>query len=202
MTPKHDWSGKTCVILASGPGLTKGQVDHTGFATLRDDVVAIAVNSTFKIAHWAEVIYAGDLQWWKMHHKAAARTGATLWTGDNQAANHYRINRLKCVNRPGLGLQYTHAGGNSGYQAVNLAFLWGCRRILLLGFTMREIDGRKHWHPDHPAPLVQQILPDEWRHKFAKLALDLKAQNCEVINCDPLSALTCFPRGDIEEELK
>jgi hypothetical protein len=202
MSKLLDWSGKTCIILTSGPGLTEEQVEHARLATLNEGVNAIAINSTFKLAPWAEVIYAGDLAWWKKYHKEAARTGADLWTCDHQAEHHYKINRVKGVNRPGLGLNVLHTGGNSGYQALNLAFLFGCRRILLLGFTMRVIDGRKHWHPDHPAPLTQVVLPDEWRHKFTKMADDLKAHGCTVLNCDPLSALTCFPMSTIEEELE
>lgn len=204
-TPKlHDWSGKTCVILASGPGLTTEQVEHARLAALHDDVVAIAINSTFKLAPWADVVYAGDLQWWRTYNKEVKKAcpGASLWTIDHQAASHYQLNRVKGVNRPGLGLNVVHTGGNSGYQAINLAFLFGCRRILLLGFTMRVIDGRKHWHPDHPAPLTQVVLPDEWRHKFVRMVDDLRQHGCQVVNCDPLSALTVFPVGTIEEELK
>jgi hypothetical protein len=199
---KPDWTGRTCVVMASGPGLTDGQAYAVSQA--RDRVTTIAVNSSYMMAYWADIVYAGDLQWWKSYHKKVPKfcQKAQLWTGDHQAASHYQLNRMKSVNRPGLGLQYTHMGGNSGYQAINLAFLFGSRRILLLGFTMREIDGRKHWHVDHPQPLVQKILPDEWRHKFQALAKDLQRENCQVINCDPLSALTCFPMGDIEEELK
>lgn len=202
MSKLHDWAGKTCVILASGPGLTGEQVEHARLAALHDGVVAIAINSTFTLAPWAEVIYAGDLQWWKTYHKIAARTGAALWTIDHQAASHYQLDRIKGVNRPGLGLNVVHTGGNSGYQAIGLAFLFGCRRILLLGFTMRVIDGCKHWHVDHPAPLTQVVLPDEWRHKFVPLADDLRQHGCQVVNCDPLSALTVFPMSTIEEELK
>ena len=77
----------------------------------------------------------------------------------------------------------------------------GARRILLIGYDMREINGRKHWHPDHPAPCVQKQQFGEWIHKFRKLAEDLKAAQCEVINCTPKSALQCFPMGDMEQEL-
>jgi len=196
-----DWHNQTAVIIASGPGLTKEQVGHVKAV---GGVKVIAINRSFEIAPWADVIYMGDLQAWKAYVKQVRKVcpGASLWTCDHQAETHYQLNRMKGVNRPGLGLNVLHTGGNSGHQAINLAFLFGCRRILLLGFTMRVIDGCKHWHPDHPAPLTQVVLPDEWRHKFTKMADDLKAHGCSVLNCDPLSALTCFPMSTIEEELK
>lgn len=200
----NDWSDKPCVILASGPGLTQEQVEHVG---PRGDCYVIAVNNTWRLAPWADVLYAGDFLWWKTHCTSTEGSRAKRdchferWTQDAGAAERFGIKRIKGVNRPGLGEQCIHTGGNSGYQAINLAYLWKVKKIILLGFTMREIDGKKHWHPDHPKPLVQQILPDEWRHKMGPLAKDLEARGVEVVNCDPLSALTCFRMSTIEQEL-
>lgn len=194
---------KPCVILASGPGLTDQQVQH-----VRDrvaDCYIITVNATYARAPWADVYYSGDFLFWKVHRMVIQATAkqnvAECWTQDHAAAERYGIKRVKGVNRPGLGQACVHTGGNSGYQAINLAYLWGAKKIILLGFTMREIDGRKHWHDDHPKPLVQQILPDEWRHKMKPLAADLEKVGVEVVNCDPLSALTCFRMSTIEKEL-
>lgn len=36
-------------------------------------------------------------------------------------------------------------GGNSGFQALNLALHWGCKRILLVGFDMIDRNG-VHWY--------------------------------------------------------
>jgi hypothetical protein len=148
-------------------------------------------------------MYAGDFMYYKVHHKKVkVHFHGQLWTQDAAAAARYGINRVKGANRPGLGPEgMIHTGGNSGYQAINLAYLWGAKKIILLGFTMREIDGKKHWHEDHPKPLVAQILPDEWRHKMKFLADDLKVKGVDVVNCDPLSALTCFRMSTIEQEL-
>ena len=33
------------------------------------------------------------------------------------------------------------------------------------------------------------------------LAADLKTEGVTVVNCTPGSALTCFPMGDLEQEL-
>ena len=198
-----DWSYKPCVILASGPGLTQEQVEHvrTRFVTCN----TIAVNATAVRVPWADVFYAGDYLFWKTFHtgarQMAQRHNAELWTQDAGAAERFGIKRVKGVNRKGLGENCIHTGGNSGYQAINLAYLWKAKKIILLGFTMREIDGKKHWHPDHPKPLVQQILPDEWRHKMEPLAKDLEARGVDVVNCDGLSALTCFRMSTIEQEL-
>ncbi|HCZ48509.1 MAG TPA: hypothetical protein DCZ11_05850, partial [Gammaproteobacteria bacterium] len=38
-----------------------------------------------------------------------------------------------------------HQGGNSGYQALNLAVLLGAERVILLGYDMHG----GHWHGRH-----------------------------------------------------
>ena len=58
--------------------------------------------------------------------------------------------------RNGLGKRGLRVNGNSGAGAINLAYHFGARRILLVGMDMKPgPNGEKHWHPDHPKPLVQ-----------------------------------------------
>jgi len=204
-SPLRDWSGKTCVVVAGGPSLTTGQYS----TVCRSNAKVIAVNNVWELfLTRADAIYAGDFLWWKVKHQEirkmlpGAPGQAKLWTQDSTAAERYQLNRVKGVNRPGLGVQHIHQNGNSGMQAINLAYLFGCRRILLLGFDMKVgEDGAKHWHSDHPAPLMQTQLFSEWLHKGKKLAFDLKANGCEVVNCTPGSAWLDFPMSTIEGEL-
>ena len=64
-------------------------------------------------------------------------------------------NKLECAKTYGLqlidgadeqGFSTTpgliHYGANSGFQAVNLAIQFGARYIVLIGFDMREVNGR------------------------------------------------------------
>lgn len=196
-----DWSGQTTVILASGPSLTIEQALAAG-----DAARTIAINSTaFLPAFYPSVVYAGDFLWWKTNGQRAKQVNkhSSFWTCDRTAAERYLLNWVKGVNALGLGRgPHMHTNGNSGAQAINLAYLFGCRRILLLGFDMRlGPKGEKHWHPDHPSPLMQGMCFGDWLHKFNHLAVDLKKEGCEVINCTPGSALTCFPMSTIEKEL-
>ena len=54
------------------------------------------------------------------------------------SAAAWGINQLKSVAQPGLSRTQgvIHQGKNSGYQALNLAYLLGAKRILLLGYDM------------------------------------------------------------------
>ena len=199
MNARPDWSDQTCVILASGPSLTAEQVAAVSGRGMK----LIAVNATYKIAHHADVLYAGDFLFWKIYLADIKKNFAgQLWTQDGSAAERYKINYLKGVNEIGLGKKFVHMNGNSGFQAINLAYLFGCRRVLLLGFDMKTgPKGEKHWHADHPNQLMQAQCFGDWIHKSTKLAEDLAAAGCDVVNCTPGSALTCFRVGTIEKEL-
>lgn len=123
-----------------------------------------------------------------------------LWTQDEGAAKKHGINAIVGIHMPGLSTQQgiIHFGNNSGYQAMNLAFLWGARRILLLGFDCKRGKNSHHWFGDHVAPLGNHNPYHRWIEHFSKLADDLKKQQVEVVNCSRESALTCFSRSTIE----
>lgn len=92
-------------------------------------------------------------------------------------------------------------GQNSGYQAINLAYLLGAARIVLLGFDMkRGADGRAHWFGDHPVQ-TQDYIYSAMLQNFPKLARRLKELGIEVINCTPDSALDAFPRNELARVL-
>ena len=201
LTPLLRWHGHTAVVVASGPSLTDEQV-----ALIKPHVMTIAVNSSYTKLPYPDVIYGCDYLWWKHNHMAAKKHAPNsprrLWTQDLAAAEQFQLSHIRWEGKDGLGRRGLRVNGNSGAGAINLAYHFGARRILLVGMDMKPgPNGEKHWHPDHPKPLVQGQQFEEWRHKMNVLAKDLKDEGVEVINCTPGSALTCFPMGDLEQEL-
>lgn len=192
---------KTAIVLASGPSLTMEQVD----AAKASGHFCIVVNSTYEIFPTADALYCGDFLWWKVNLADVRKTfKGKCWTQDSSAAARWPdiLTRVRGANREGLGKELIHINGNSGTQAINLAYLWGYKRIILLGFDMKlGPKGQRHHHDDHPRPLVQQQTFSEWLHKLNWVARDLKAAGVEVINCTPDSALYCFDRRDWKEVL-
>lgn len=86
-------------------------------------------------------------------------------------------------------------GGNSGFQALNLAVQFGAKDIALAGFDMDDRSG-KHWYgrngwagannPDHTNFV-------RWVKAFEDAAAVLAARRVSVVNLSPSSALRCFP---------
>lgn len=147
------------------------------------------------------MLYACDSEWWYKYHRDVVGSGfcGELWTQDNRAAQKYRLNRVQGAHAAGLGRNKVHWGSNSGYQAINLAYLWGARRIVLLGYDMQKTGGQSHWFGDHPQGLNKNSPYAMWVPKFDSLAADLRDEGVEVINATRETALRCFPRMPIEE---
>ena len=115
-----------------------------------------------------------------------------------QAKRKYGVNWVLGASKRGLGKDRVHFGGNSGFQAINLAYLWGAARIVLLGFDCKPVGGKDHWFGQHPQGLTQVQPYDLWLDHFPQLAYELKREGVEVINCSRDTALTCFERATIE----
>ncbi|MBX3603209.1 MAG: hypothetical protein KF863_21520 [Rubrivivax sp.] len=189
--------------MATGPSLAASQLAPVEAAHARGECRVITVNDAAAFAPWADAHYVGDYLWLKHRlHGYRPNARGTWWTGSDAGAVRWQLQYVRASGRPGLGSDRVHLNGNSGAQAINLAAIFGARRVLLLGFDMKPgADGRLHVFGSHPAPLVQECLFEEWLHKFAPIARDAEAMGLEIINCTPGSALTLFPASSIEREL-
>jgi hypothetical protein len=199
-TPLFNWRDHTAVVVASGPSLTDEQITLIEHSV----VFTIAVNNSYAKLRHPDVVYACDYLWWKLNHMKAKQNipRRQMWTQDRAAAEQFQLSHIQWEGKDGLGKRGLRVNGNSGAGAINLAYHFGARRILLVGMDMKPgPNGEKHWHPDHPKPLVQGQQFEEWRKKMGVLAADLKTEGVTVVNCTPGSALTCFPMGDLEQEL-
>lgn len=89
---------------------------------------------------------------------------------------------------------------NSGAGAIALAAHFGAQRIGLLGYDCQHTGGEKHWHGDHPKSMQGNAgSVGKWPKQFQQLADELRS--IEIINLSRATALTCWPRGTLEEFL-
>lgn len=203
---RKDWLTRPAVVIASGPSLTAGDCELVRQARVADLVRVVSVSNAWKhTAKWADAIFAADQRYWKHYIAAMQAAGAPkerMVTCCNVTANARQIKRIRAANRPGLGTYELHTGGNSGFMGLNIAFLYGARHILLLGFDMQEgPKGEKHFDGAHPSPLVQAMPFKEWVRRFDAAAKDLAKHKAVVINCSRATALTCFERQPLATAL-
>lgn len=93
-------------------------------------------------------------------------------------------------------------GGNSGFQALNLALQFGARRIVMVGFDMSARHG-VHWHGAHGKGLVNPAAANlaRWRRVLDAQAPALAALGVRVIVAGQESALTAYPKMDLMQAI-
>lgn len=197
------------VCIASGPSLTEADCETVRRWRQEDQQEeirrVIVVNTSFKLAPWADYLYACDLEWWAQYHdEVRASFQGELWTQSDRAESIWGIHRVEGERRPGLCTApgKIHYGGNSGYQAMNLAYHFGASQMTLLGYDMQQTGGLSHWHGDHPSGLNKSSPLSDWVKQFRSLAEDLKLRGVRVWNASRSTALDCFDRVSLDAVLQ
>lgn len=207
--------GETIYILAGGPSLR----GFNSQALWGKQVITI--NDSWRLYPAAKIHYFCDHHWWQeqiaLNRPICAEPVAGfrlrfhdqiycgLWvTGNWRFADHPQVRCLALSGQHGLEKdpgKLCH-GSNSGYQAINLAYHLGAKRIVLLGYDMKVSDkGRTHWHQENRPDDFASILKNSMLPHFDTLVAPLKEAGVEVINATPDSALTCWPYQPLEELL-
>lgn len=194
----------TFVILASGPSLKQFDVDYA-----RGKARVIAVNDTYRLAPWADILYASDRAWWDLHQAELWWFRGDWYTHDlnnrtwTATMKHRGMNVVHGLNLDGVSNQpgTIHLGGNSGFQALNLAITMGATKIILSGFDMITHDGKTHFFGNHPASLRNDSPYPLFRQFFNRAAPQIEAMGIDVVNCTRLTALQCFRKSTMRDEL-
>ena len=201
-TVAPEWKGETVAILGGGPSLAPGDVN-----SLHGRMRVIAVNNAYRLAPWADLVYFSDECWydWHRNEKAFRRFGGwkVALANARTFARDPSIRILQNYGNNGFCdiADGVMTGRSSGYQAINLAAHLGVSRIILLGFDMRAVAGRTHWHMAHQRPTPPEDFGNVMLPQFANLVEPLRARGIEVLNATLGSAITCFPRVTLDEAL-
>ena len=186
------WSNADCFILGGGPSLK--EIDVSRLTGSR----VIAVNNAYRLGSWIDVLYFGDCRWYNWHKKELLQFAGLKVTTCEQHVDKPGIKVVRRKNAPhGLQTNPAFLGWNlsSGACAINLAVHLGAKRIVLLGYDMRKVEGQCNFHDDYPHsrnkdPYKRFLVP------FPTIAADLKKKHIECLNACPGSALTVFPIVD------
>lgn len=204
------WTDRPCVIFASGPSLTQ---QDTNRLLAIPDIVSIAVNDTYRVAPSSDVLYAGDVAWWR-HHNGAPNfnrdglklipygpKGSSRW----QTAEKFGLGMIPISWGRGLSFKHgeIHAGHCSGFAALNLSIQYGAgskHPIYLLGFDCHaEDNARLHFFGQHPKPLRNGLPFKKMIKEFELAARQIEDRGLKVINLSRKTALECFDMMSIED---
>jgi hypothetical protein len=199
------WRGDRAVIVGSGPSAAGAERE---LARRGRGVRVVAVNDSWRLCPDADIAYGCDGAWWKARQGLAQTFSGLRLTHDAGACIAFPGLRQVGIARgcdeilvgePGI----LGDGGNSGFQAINLAVQCGARLLVLVGFDLR-IDRGVHWHGKHGRGLnnpTERNL-DRWRGIIDGSAPRLHELGVAVINASEVSALEAFPKLSLTEALQ
>jgi len=184
-------------ILCSGPSQHQDDVRLIR-SHRRDGDQVWAVNNMIFRAPWADLLYACDKGWWKAYGKRVRDFPCRKVSMMAKSKSYGAQEIVRCGRTTGLGETRVHSGGNSGYQAINLAYIEGFREIVVTGLDCFHTYGKRHCHEDHPSGMDNASPLAVWAQRFPTLAEPLKEKGVRVVNCSRHTALDCFERMPLE----
>lgn len=218
------WENGQCIILGGGPSLPKqfgvpqevidavyagkvGPEVYSPYMSVLYDKHIIAVNMAYKIGPWIDCVFFGDSGFAKLNNFEVLKFKGLKVTSADQLEKYSHV--LKIVGRDRkkpLGItdnpNLLSWNFNSGGAAINLAYHFGVKKIILLGFDMKlDAGNNQHWHKYYVSnqKTVQATMKQHLKG-FPHIANDLKGK-IEILNCSPVSAITVFPKVSIKEAL-
>ena len=187
-------------MVAPGPSLPLAleHIEH-----IRSPI--IVVQDAFKLVPRADVVYGCDNRWWNHNGDHVPKAIERWSTHDHEtndkraAAEKYDLNIIRGGSGNTFNLDGTkiHYGSNSGFQAINLAILFGAFDIALVGFDMRKVGGKSHFFGEHP---------NGWGggdyNTFVRdfnVAARKMPDTIRITNHTTGSALKCFPMQSLDD---
>jgi hypothetical protein len=220
------WKDGTCIVIGGGASLIDqfqipkevveqvytGQADasvYSPYLSLIHDQHIIAVNMSFQLGDWIDVLFFGDDGFWKTQKEGLLNFKGLRVSFESEKIRDSRVKLVTRNPRKKQGITFAPPGllswnFNSGAAAINLAVQFGAKRIILLGFDMSlGIDNNQHWHKVYSSPFAG--LKDtmaKWLQGFPLIAEQAKSRGIEIINCSPNSKIECFRKANIWEVIK
>ena len=220
------WKDGTCIVIGGGTSLIDqfqiprevveqvytGQADasvYSPYLSLIHDQHVIAVNMSFQLGDWIDVLFFGDDGFWKTQKEGILNFKGLRVSFESEKIRDSRVKLVARNPRQKQGITFEPAGllswnFNSGAAAINLAVQFGAKRIILLGFDMQlDANNNQHWHKVYTSPLdgLKDTIA-KWLQGFPLIAEQAQSRGIEIINCSSNSKIDCFQKANIWEVLQ
>jgi hypothetical protein len=189
----REWVGERCYILCGGSSLV---AQRTVIPNLKGRVIAI--KQSVLLRPDADVMFIAGEKGWEICRPIFPKFRGRYIVARGRSDARFppetkRIGR----NAPDV---LSHdptmvTGYDAGTSAINLAYLFGAKEVILLGFDMCG----GHWCASHPMPFPPQEHFRRHLSVLPRIAADLSVAGVRVVNCSPTSAVAVFERGRLEE---
>lgn len=195
------------VVIGTGASLTLEQIE------IAKQVKTFGCNRAFTFG--VDVLHGCNYQFWDTYWNDVKDLPCIKWTTRPESAKKYGINYIHEKWEPGLSKDksYICAHHGTGPQMVNLAYHYGCEKIILIGWDMifrGKVDNRTYTEQRRYFP-EDSITQHHWPRTGARGEMDglikemetIKPEDygIDIVNCSPGSAMKCFRMSTIEEEI-
>lgn len=126
------WEGQDAYLIGGGPSVAKFDLTKVKGRN------CIAINTSYKVAPWAQFLYFADHRWaaWWRHELVQLKKMICVTTATSHrfqfSVRYLKRDRENLLTRS----QENLCGIDSGMHAVQLAYLLGAKRIFLIGYDM------------------------------------------------------------------
>lgn len=204
MTNWPDWKDEIAVVVASGPSAKRQPLK-----LLKGKAKVLAIKKSFELVPFADVVYGCDGPWWKSVLGLQTFGGLKLAYDTSVVDAGWGIQRVKIEDKTSDEVLFKEigsvgAGGNSGFQALNLVMQFGAKRIILVGIDCSGTNGGEHWYGRNNWGMASNPTEDNyrrWRKVFAGAAKTAAERGIQIITTSDLTEMKCFPRMQLEEAL-
>lgn len=192
---------KNCqaIVVAPGPSLTPTVVEQ--LRSVKHKYAIVGVGDVYKLIDFMDEHYACDARWWKFHGPKInkMRPGLSSWCHDEEGMN-YGAKQINSSADPGFSTDPSkiNQGANSGFQALNLAYLFGFTKMYLVGYNMQRVQNKTHFFDDRTPSLAINSPYGKFAANYNQIQPDIRKR---IINCTPNSALKCFQKQNLESLL-
>lgn len=227
------WQGGECWIIGGGPSLTEQFEIPSSVVTAVKSGAAplsayspylsaihhkhiIGVNVAFMLGNWIEVAFFGDGGFFLKHRQELAEfKGLKICCNPKVNRQQFRTDHIKYLGRDGnypKGISpHRHKvswNHNSGAAAISVAAHTGVKRIVLVGFDMKNApDSSQHWHAvyggkaGHPPEQLKKLPFRRHLPGFRIIAKHAERMGIEILNACPDSAITEFKKVSVKDLL-
>ena len=198
------------VIVGTGPSLTPEAIRLVNNSSLP----RFGCNLAFRDVK-LDAFYANNKAFWHYYGDEVIQHDFDMWTYEKEVSLKYGVRHIEGKWAPGLSTDpnYIHWGHGSGYELLGIAYHYGVREFVLIGYDLKynsdydgfkkQAGGDRHYFGEYPPELQHwtkyNIGPNGELNGLLELYRTI--EGVRIINCSPGSALDFFEVGDLEQSI-
>lgn len=190
------WDDMPCIVVGTGPSM-KG----FDFSKLQGLGYILAVKEAVWDLPFADACFGLDLGWMRRKQDDLRKLKMPLYLSVPEGGKYHEqhienaiyIRRLRRADSFSEDPRYIESGGNSGFGAINLAFLKRAKLIFAFGYDYQGAHYCAERYTHLPKDHNRRYLP-RWGRAFHRVARQMTDSGVKMIVASMHTTIPCFER--------